>query len=225
MRRVALVLALLLVAAGGAAAAKSKKKTKKKKAPQAKAAKVVPRAKCLKALDQLGVPWKPGEKKTGIDIPVEITGPIGGISFKTWDKKKKLLMDCSLAYSLARSARAFTDEGITELFYSGVYQRRNVRGTDRPSKHSYALAMDVHWFSGPKIGKLTVEDDYEQGLGDDVDCIGKPVTDGGRRLRTVFCRLHRSELYRHILTPDTDVDHYNHFHVEARPWTEREDAR
>jgi hypothetical protein len=207
MRRLLLVL-IVLAAATAPAAAKPKAKRSAKS--------------CLDALDKLGVAWKPGAKKIGVEIPVEIDGPIGGLTFKTWSKSKGLYVDCSLAYSLAKSAAFFTDAGVSELFYSGTYERRNVRGTNRPSKHSYALAIDVHQFAGDGF-KYTVEDDYEQGLGDDEDCIGKPLTSGGRTLRTLFCRLTRSELYKHILTPDYDADHYNHFHIEARPWSERTD--
>lgn len=188
---------------------------------------------CHAALDALGVTWKPAAAKKGIVIPVEIPAAKGklpeilGVTFVTWSSKKQpkpMVLDCSLAYSFARAARFFTDAGVTTVLYSGIYQRRNVRGTDHLSKHSFALAMDVHELHGDGIGELTVADDYEQGLGDEVDCVGKPLTTGGRVMRTVFCRMQRSELYKHILGPDYDADHWNHFHIEARPWADRTDV-
>ncbi len=215
------LLAALLTIVATATPAAAKAKAKPAANPKAKLPKRSAQS-CLDALDALKVPWKPGEAKVGVDIPVEIDAPIGGITFKTWKKGKGLYVDCSLAYSLARSAKFFADEGVTTLFYSGTYERRNVRGTDHPSKHSYALAIDVHEFESDAF-HYTVADDYEQGLGDEVDCIGSPLTAGGKTLRTIFCRLQRSELYKHILTPDYDADHWNHFHIEARPWSERTD--
>jgi hypothetical protein len=48
-------------------------------------------------------PYREAKRKPGIDIPVEVTGPIGDVSFKTWHKKP-LVLDCSLVYSLAMAS-------------------------------------------------------------------------------------------------------------------------
>ena len=178
---------------------------------------------CLLALDRLRVPYREAQPRKGIAIPVEVTGPIAGVTYTTWDDRP-LVLDCSLVYSLARAGRFFTDAGITDAFYSSAYQRRNVRGTNRPSKHSYGLAIDLHRFSGPTVNEITVADDYEQGLGDEIDCVGAPTTVASATLRLLWCRLDRSGLFHHILGPDFDADHFDHFHVEALRWTERTDV-
>ena len=67
-------------------------------------------------------------------------------------------------------------------------------------------------------------DDYEQGLGDEIDCVGRPMTEEALILRTVSCQLRRSGLFRLILDPDYDDAHANHFHIEARPWRDRQDV-
>ena len=131
------------------------------------------------------------------------------------------MLDCSLVYSLAEAGRFLVEHGVQRVTYSSAYQRRNIRGTSRPSRHSYGLAIDCHTFSGDQLGSLHVADDYEQGLGDDDDCIGNPLTEEGRTLRELACQLTRSGLFRMVLTPDYDADHYNHFHLEARPWSQR----
>jgi hypothetical protein len=174
---------------------------------------------CLERLDALRVPYREAKRKPGIDIPVEVTGPIGDVSFKTWHKKP-LVLDCSLVYSLAMASRYLVEAGLTEAFYSSAYQRRTIRGTNRPSKHGYGLAIDIH-----ELGGLRVADDFEQGLGDGMDCIGAPLTEAGSKLRTVLCRMERSGLFRLVLSPDYDEDHWNHFHVEALPWAERDDLQ
>ena len=179
------------------------------------------RHECLDRLEALAVPYREAKPRRGIEVPVEVTGPLGGVTYRTF-AKKPLILDCSLVYSLALAGRYFVEAGLTEALYSSAYQRRNVRGTHRPSHHSYGLAIDVHELKGP-AGTVKVADDYEQGLGDDVNCIGAPLTEAGSLLRTIFCRMDRSGRFRLILSPDYDEDHWNHFHVEALPWGERHD--
>jgi hypothetical protein len=178
-----------------------------------------PRRACLERLDALRVPYRPAKLRRGIETPVEVIGPLGGVTYTTWSRKP-LVLDCSLVYSLALAGRYLMEAGLTKALYSSAYQRRNVRGTSKLSRHSFGLAIDVH-----ELGGLRVSDDYEQGLGDAVDCIGAPLTEGGSRLRTVLCRMERSGLFRIVLSPDYDEDHWNHFHVEALPWGERQDLR
>lgn len=177
---------------------------------------------CREALTELGVSFE-SAKRRGVRDGVSLSGKIGGVLYRSYSKDKKLVIDCSLAVSLALSAPYFAANGITEVRYSSAYQRRYIRGTKRLSSHSFGLSIDLHTFRGAEVGKLTIRDDYEQGLGDNVDCVGDPLTEGGLVLRRVWCQLSRSELFRIILDPDFDADHYNHLHVEALPWDDRKD--
>jgi len=180
------------------------------------------KASCLRALRDLGVSYR-RVKRRGLSIGVRIRGPLGGVTYHSYDKKP-LDIDCSLAVSLAAAGRYLTSHGIDSATYSSAYQIRNIRGTHRRSQHSYGLAIDVHTWSGEAIGALSVREDYEQGLGDEIDCIGQPMTQAGAVLRAVSCQLERSGLFRMILNPDYDAGHYNHFHIEARPWRDRQDV-
>jgi hypothetical protein len=182
-----------------------------------------PAGDCYDALDAHGVAWKHASRP-GIAQGVLVTGPIGGVTY-TSDAQKDLVLDCSLVVSLAEAGRYLTAQGIDHATYSSAYQVRNVRGTNHRSKHSFGLALDVHTFSGPDLGTLSVERDFEQGLGDDVDCIGAPATEGGAVLKTLECQLVRSGLFYLVLNPDYDSDHYNHFHLEARAWKDRPHLR
>jgi hypothetical protein len=177
---------------------------------------------CLKELDKHHVKYKRIHKK-GITIGIEPDGPIGGVTYHSDDQP--LWMDCSLAVSLAEAGSYMTALGIDHAEFLSLYSRRDVRGTNQPSKHSYALAIDVSKFSGPDIGTISVADDFEQGLGDAVDCIGAPTTDNGKILETLKCQLVQSGLFFLVLTPDYDDSHYNHYHLEARPWTDRSTLR
>lgn len=223
MRPAALVVVVLALsgAAAGSSAAPADAATPRKRAAKPKAPAVVRHA-CYERLDELGVDWKPARPRKGIKLPVEVTGALGGVTYATWGPRA-LILDCSLVYSLALAGGYFVEAGITRATYSSAYERRNVRRTKRPSNHSYGLALDVHAVSGPHAGKLELDDDFEQGLGDGADCVGDPLTTGGWVLKLLHCRLERSGLFRIVLSPDYDQDHHNHFHVEALPWATRPD--
>lgn len=202
--------AVALAAVGGSSAAETAEPIGSESRPS-----------CLEALDALGVRYQ-RVRRRGIRTGVEVSGTIGGVEFRAYKKGVPLVVDCSLVYSLAMSAPYFLRHGIRVVRYSSAYDRRNIRGTNRPSRHSFGLAIDVHTLS-TSDHTYTVKNDYEQGLGDNVDCIGEPLTEAGRILRAVDCQLTRSELFRIVLTPDYDADHYNHFHLEALPWSDRSD--
>ncbi len=176
-------------------------------------------ADCLEALDRLGVAHR-RVRRPGIAIAVQVRGLVGGIEFRS-QSGEALVLDCSLVQALASAGPMLRARGIERVNYSSAYQRRNIRGTSRPSRHSFGLAIDVHTFALGGEAVATVKSDYEQGLGDADDCVGEPLTQLGGLLRTVECDLVRSDLFRALLTPDFDPDHYNHFHLEALPWSER----
>jgi len=175
---------------------------------------------CLQALDALGVKYSRARRR-GIKIGVRVRSDLGGVVYQSYNKKA-LLIDCSLAVSLAAAGPFLTAQGITRATYSSAYSVRNVRGTHRRSRHSYGLAIDVHSFHGDGFD-YAVKNDYEQGLGDAVDCIGGPLTDGGRVLKAINCQMRRSGLFRNILDPDYNGDHYNHFHLSTLAWRDRTD--
>jgi hypothetical protein len=181
-----------------------------------------PLGECTAELDARNVSWKKASRP-GIAKPVEITGMLGGVTFGAIDQP--LVIDCSLAVSLDEAGRYLKNLGIEKATFSSAYSRRNVRGTNRPSKHSFGLAIDVHTFTGPDLGTIRVDRDYEQGLGDDVDCIGAPLTQGGAVLKVIQCQLVRSGLFHLVLSPDYDDAHHDHFHLEAKPWPDRSQLR
>jgi hypothetical protein len=178
-------------------------------------------ADCYRELESRNVGFKK-VKKPGIEAGVEIVGAIGGV---TITGETSLIIDCSLAVSLDEAARYMRNLGIDKATFSSAYSRRNVRGTQRPSKHSYGLAIDINTFTGPDLGTLRVDRDYEQGLGDAVDCVGHPLTQAGAVLKVVQCQLVRSGLFHLVLSPDYDDAHHDHYHLEVKPWRERDELR
>ena len=161
-------------------------------------------------------------KKPGIANAIEVTGTLGGVEVTG---ETALVIDCSLAVSLDEAGRYMRALGIEKATFASAYSRRNVRGTNHPSKHSFGLAIDISGFTGADLGSMRVARDYEQGLGDAVDCVGQPMTQAGAVLKVLQCQLVRSGLFHLVLSPDYDDAHHDHFHLEAKPWRERSSLR
>ena len=181
-----------------------------------------PLGECTAELDARHLAWKKAARP-GIAHAVEVTGPLGGVVLASEDQP--LVIDCSLAVSLDEAGRYMKALGIERATFSSAYSRRNVRGTNHPSKHSFGLAIDIHTFTGPELGTLRIDRDYEQGLGDEVDCVGTPLTQGGAVLKVLQCQLVRSGLFYLVLSPDYDDAHHDHFHLQVIPWEQRQALR
>ena len=179
------------------------------------------RSSCYDELEARKVGFKK-TKKPGIANAVEISGTLGGVEVAG---PSPLVIDCSLAVSLDEAGRYLRALGVDKATYSSAYSRRTVRGSNRPSKHSYGLAIDVSGFAGPDLGSFSVSRDYEQGLGDAVDCVGTPMTQAGAVLKILQCQLVRSGRFYLVLSPDYDDAHHDHYHLEVKPWRERSSLR
>jgi hypothetical protein len=180
-----------------------------------------PMGDCYAELDARGITYQ-RTKRPGIALAVEVTSMPGGVQI---GGDAPLVIDCSLAVSLHEITRYLHALGIDHAHFASAYSRRNVRGTNHPSKHSFGLAIDVSSFTGPDLGTVRVARDYEQGLGDALDCVGAPLTQGGAVLKILQCQLVRSGLFHLVLSPDYDDAHHDHFHLEAKPWHERASLR
>lgn len=217
----ALAIVMVMTVGPGLALAKTKAQAKAKQ-PEAELRPSKAMTACRRELASRRVAWKPAAKK-GIADAVEITGPLGGIAVTS--EEYALIIDCSLAVSLDEAGAYMRALGMDRANFSSAYSRRNVRFTNHPSKHSYGLAIDLSSFGGPDLGTLRIDRDYEQGLGDELDCLGQPLTRGGAALKILQCQLTRSGLFHLVLSPDYDDAHHDHFHLEAKPWPDRAELR
>ncbi|MBK9070475.1 MAG: extensin family protein [Myxococcales bacterium] len=175
---------------------------------------------CQLELTARGVPFAPA-RLGWIADGVRLTGPIEGIRYVYGSAARPIVIDCSLALSLAEAARYLRPAGVDTVYVASAYARRYVRGTTRWSKHAYGLALDVYALGGPELGTLEVARHYEMGLDRGYDCLGAPGDDAAKQLRLIFCQLTYSELFHLVLSPDYDSDHDDHFHLEAAPWAKR----
>jgi len=178
---------------------------------------------CLRGLDSQGLAYKRVPIAGGMRTPVEIAGPIGGVALVARGRRSAV-MDCVLARALVQARDIFEELGITELAFSAAFDQRTRRGSSELSAHAYGLAIDVHLIRGT-FGEYDVRQRFERGVGlwrglkkdpGQLDaCVGQPVTREGRVLRRLACRLKLHPAFRVIVTPDDDLDHQDHLHLEA----------
>src|SRR5262245_24396423 len=60
----------------------------------------LPAGECLDQLVRLDVAYRPAEPTVGVAEPVEILGPVGGVTYHTWIRRR-LILDCVLVRALA----------------------------------------------------------------------------------------------------------------------------
>lgn len=164
---------------------------------------------CLAMLDATGTSYKKLSAKHGIETPIEVTGDIGGVRYEP-AAGQTLLCDCRFAVALHRVAPVMKSAGVTRVRFSGAYSYRMSR-VGRLSLHAYGLALDVHEL-GVNGSLLTVRRDFTRGL-------GNGCASDAPALNQVACRLKSSGMFRELLTPDSNSDHWDHFHLGVEPLT------
>ncbi len=170
-------------------------------------------AACIAVLKEHGVSFVEGEALAGVRTPIKLTGPINGISFRSrWTPDEEPVMDCLLALALLKASNIFKSHDVDVIVYSSIYRppRRN-----RPSRHAQGLAIDVRDVTFKDRVTLNVLRDWRKTYGRPNNCVGDYTTDNSVRLRRIICDLEEANIFRRILTPDSDPDHDDHFHISA----------
>lgn len=159
---------------------------------------------CLIRLRELEIPHRHLARLRGVDTPVQVLGPIGGVRFRPLGRIP-LVADCRLVLALQRAAPYLRNLGVTELRFSSAYSYRMMPG-GRPSRHAMGLAIDVHEVVA-EGEVLRVSEDYEVGFE------GGGCALNAALLNRMGCLLAELGLFDRVLTPDFDKAHYNHFHL------------
>jgi hypothetical protein len=171
-----------------------------------------PEAECLRALGARGVPWRPmAWTPTPVPAPVEIVGPVEGVTFEKKREGAPLFMSCELALRLPRLARALRTRGVSRVEVMSAYRREPL-----VSFHSSGLALDLSAFDTER-GSLSVEDHFF--VTEDVATCDAPAPSSwqARALLEIACALARSNDWSTVLTPNYGRGHHDHFHLDARP--------
>lgn len=168
---------------------------------------------CMAELQRMNVRFERLAFLKGVETPVHISGPLGGLRF-TAGAGLAMNLDCRMAVALSYAAPHLLEMGVTEVRFSGAYVFRSTRA-GRPSRHALGLAIDLHGFTfaspanGPAPARLEVKRDFRHGV--------QWCAPDAPRLNQVACRLKQLGLFRELLTPDYDRDHHDHFHLAIWP--------
>lgn len=154
----------------------------------------------------------------GVQTPVRVTGPIGGVRFVTPGKKSPYgILDCRLALAFADLAEVLKKHDVVEVRIDNMYRpHAHLPGKKKPSQHSFGLAVDLTRLKLQDGQELVVERDFEGAIGEPVCGEGAraELSNEARALRDLICDVARSELFHHILTPNHDAAHRDHFHLD-----------
>jgi len=161
---------------------------------------------CRSRLAELGIAYDSLDEKRGIETPVVLKGPIGGIRYTLMGSP--IVCDCRLLVALSSVAPKLRALGVSEVRLAGAYSYRMAR-VGRLSLHAFGLAFDVHEIVVHGI-VLNVARDFARGLRDG-------CAESSPALNRIACTLQTTGLFRELLTPDYDADHHDHVHLAIAP--------
>lgn len=150
---------------------------------------------------ETGIPFERASATRGVELPVVVTGALGGVEYWASDDRP-LLLDCRLGLALHTIGPILRRHGVTRARFSGAYVLRTTR-SGRPSRHAQGLAIDLHDVTTAR-GTLTVKEHFARNT---------PCTEDAPLLNRIACDLSEAQLFRELLTPDYNRDHHDHFHL------------
>ena len=164
---------------------------------------------CLAELDRRRIPYESLAAKRGVDTPIAVRVPLGGVRYFTWGDAP-MICDCRLAVALDELGPQLRAIGVTAAQYSGAYVYRTTRNGHRLSLHARGLAIDIHNFT-LEGQQLSVKKDFARGRQRATGCAKLPP------VNQVACYATQRALFHELLTPDSDADHHDHIHFGVAP--------
>lgn len=176
---------------------------------------------CRRELARRKLAVTPVKGFAGVASPLRMTGEIAGVRFVAPGRRSPYgVLDCRLALALAELGPILLRHGIVEVRVDNMYRpRAHLPGKKKRSQHAYGLAIDVTRFKLRDGSELVIERDFHGTIGEPVCGVGAEVApelprEAGK-LRDLICDVARSQLFHHILTPNHDAAHRDHFHLDV----------
>jgi hypothetical protein len=174
-------------------------------------------AECLRALEALRVPARSVNPrlKTPVPSPVEVLGPVEGVTFRMTHADRTLLMSCEMAARLPAIAKILARHDVHAVDVISTYR-------DRPfcSFHTFGFALDLARFY-TSTGVLHVAGDFEKTPKHETCKAPESKRPRARALRDIACALGESLGFSSVLTPNYNAGHHDHFHLDIRPDDDR----
>ena len=152
------------------------------------------------------------DKECEIVDPVWVDTPVLGVDLRYVESEApaRLLAGCEMAHALAHTVEDVAVHGVQTLLHIGSYNCRMISGTDSLSEHGFANALDIYGFEFDDGRVWTLIDDWEH------DTVS-PTTEAGQFLYESSRRWYDDWIWNIILTPNYNLAHDNHFHVDLKP--------
>jgi hypothetical protein len=146
-----------------------------------------------------------------VEFPVLLFSPVHGITLRYMDDSIATpLSSCEMAHTLTSTMNDLRDHGVAEVSIGRTYQCSVIESTDEVSRHGHGDAIDIFGFLLEDGSHYTLVDHWEH----DTD---SPQTPAGVFLYETAHRWFDDYLWNVILTPDYNLDHDDHFHVDLTP--------
>ncbi len=178
-------------------------------------------AACRLELRRLGASVKAARSATnGVAIPMRLSGPLGNIQFQTPNAKSPFgLFDARLALALEKLAAILVKNNVVAVHIDNFYRpKAHLPHTRKKSQHAYGLAADITEFTLHDGQVLNVERDWSGRIGAPVCGTGTKADPSAKAtlLRRIVCQVHEAGIFHHLLTPNFNQAHKNHFHFDIR---------
>jgi len=165
------------------------------------------------------------ETAKGVLAPVRLTGPLGGVEFRTNQRADRRattiweIADCRLVLSLDDFAKILAEHDIVEVRHYSMYRAAPERwATDKiGARHHGGLALDAARFIKSDGSALDVLGDFKGRRHRKVCGKNAQVakTPAAIELREIVCAAVDQGLFNVVLTPNFNRAHRNHFHLEV----------
>lgn len=185
-------------------------------------------ADCLAQLDESKFPYTREKETRQVDLPLRITGPVHGVTYKLTKRAEKdpdktspsAIADCRLALAIDDFSKVLARHDVVEVEYLSMYRKRGVGYVKPRKRHPAGRAIDVATLKTKDGTVFSVYKDWHGRAGSKTcgEGAAKPTkdTDGAKLLRALICETAAIGPFNLMLTPHYDWGHRDHFHLEVR---------
>lgn len=167
---------------------------------------------CLRSLKQQGIAFSPvSGLKTPVATAVQLQGAIRGVRFTSWDPEKPVIVACEMADRLVAISRVLRSHDVISAEVMSSY-----RNQPRISFHTLGLALDLSAFRTRQI-TMSVLKHFALTPDHETCHAPAPPAKTARTLVGIACGIAATGRFSSVLTPNYNIGHRDHLHVDARP--------
>jgi hypothetical protein len=169
---------------------------------------------CMAELRRLGVRAHPWEEPltTPVPSPVEIFDAIGGVRFYPAREGEPIVVSCELAARLPALVAILRRHDVRSIAVLSALRDHPIT-----SFHTMGLALDVSRLHSRSLGLLDVERDFAITYDQETCAAPPPAGPRAAALLAIACDIAAARIFQSVLTPNYNLGHRNHFHLDMRP--------